>query len=64
MATRPQLPNCYKCQHFFVTYQPTMPYGCRAYSFKGAKLPALLVYESSGLLCQAFAAKPTSGGSS
>ncbi len=61
MPTLPKLPNCYQCQHFFITYQPKMPYGCRAYSFKAPKLPARVVYESSGLLCQFFAAKPGGG---
>ncbi len=49
--------NCIKCKHFFVTYEPRRPYGCRAYGFKGAKMPSVIVYQSSGMECESFELK-------
>lgn len=50
-------PNCFKCRHFFITYEPSHPYGCRVMGFKSKKLPSITVYESSGLECQVFEIK-------
>ncbi|WP_136805402.1 uracil-DNA glycosylase [Desulfosediminicola flagellatus] len=51
------LPNCYKCTHYFITYEPAKPYGCRAMRFKSNRNPARVVYESSGIICQLFTPK-------
>ena len=57
-ATPPaQRPNCYQCQHFYITHEPAHPYGCRAMGFKSAQLPMITVRISSGLDCQLFTAK-------
>lgn len=53
---RPQ-PNCFHCTHFYITYEPTHPYGCRAMGFKSAHLPSAAVYVNSGLPCHSFAPK-------
>ncbi len=50
-------PNCIQCIHYYVTYNPVKPYGCRAMGFKSAKNPALLVYSTSGIECQVFKKK-------
>ena len=50
-------PNCYGCRNFYITYEPSHPYGCRAMGFKSKKLPALVVFESSGMECQLFVKK-------
>ncbi|OKY74237.1 MAG: uracil-DNA glycosylase [Desulfobulbaceae bacterium DB1] len=50
-------PNCFACRHFFITYQASHPYGCKAMGFKSKKNPALVVYESSGLECRLFEKK-------
>ncbi len=49
--------NCIKCKHFFVTYEPRRPYGCRAYGFKSPKMPSVIVYQSSGMECESFELK-------
>lgn len=59
MATRP---NCNKCFYYYITHDPTTPYGCRGMGFKSAQNPALMVFKSSGVECQIFKAK--SGSSS
>ena len=49
--------NCLACRHFFITYRPDHPYGCRALGFKSKELPSRVVLASSGLDCQAFTPK-------
>ena len=43
--------NCRGCQHFFITYDPHRPWGCRQFGFKSHGIPARLVYESTGIEC-------------
>ena len=50
-------PNCYQCRHFFITHEPSHPYGCRAMGFKSPRLPAVTVLMNSGLECQLFEKK-------
>lgn len=54
---RDKLPNCYTCVHHFITYSKGKPYGCRAMNFKSKKSPSLVVYESSGIICQLYSPK-------
>lgn len=49
--------NCIKCKHFFVTYEPQRPYGCKIYGFKGPQMPSMTVFQSSGIQCQLFEQK-------
>ena len=49
--------NCFSCQHFYVTYDPLFPYGCRAVGFKSRLMPAKEMYASSRMDCQFFAGK-------
>jgi hypothetical protein len=49
--------NCFSCRHFYITYDPQFPYGCRAVGFKSRWMPAKGVYESSGMDCQFFVGK-------
>ncbi|MBD3840526.1 MAG: uracil-DNA glycosylase [Campylobacterales bacterium] len=45
---------CQKCLYYFVTWQNTKPHGCKAYGFKSAALPSLVVKQSSGMQCSFF----------
>jgi len=49
--------DCFSCQHFYITYDPSFPYGCRAAGFKSRRLPAKEVHASSGMACLLFAEK-------
>lgn len=49
--------NCFKCHHFFITYDPGFPYGCRAAGFKSRMMPSREMYVNSGMKCQAFEKK-------
>lgn len=50
-------PDCHRCQHFYVTWEKQMPFGCRAHGFKSAQLPSIVVYQSSGLDCLLYREK-------
>jgi hypothetical protein len=49
--------NCYKCRHYYVTWERRLPHGCRAMSFKSSIFPALTVRRNSGMNCLFFEAK-------
>ena len=49
--------NCFSCSHFYITYDPNFPYGCRAVGFKSHPLPAKVMFISSGIECQLFKEK-------
>ena len=50
-------PDCWKCQHFSVSWDPKMPYLCRLMGFKSRSLPALEIIRADGKPCQGFTAK-------
>lgn len=52
--------NCYRCRHYFVTWDRHAPHGCRRLGFKGQSLPSETVYKSSGLDCLQFEPKSRS----
>ncbi|MDX8413196.1 MAG: hypothetical protein R8J85_03835 [Mariprofundales bacterium] len=47
-------PQCMRCQHFHVTWEPEKPYGCRSFGFKSKRLPSLEVKMASGEQCLRF----------
>lgn len=49
--------NCRRCKHYFVTWEKNKPHGCKAYGFKGAQIPSLTVFQSSGRACSLFEIK-------
>lgn len=49
--------DCFKCQHFYITWDQNAPRGCKAFSFKTRRLPSDVVLESSGEPCLKFSAK-------
>ncbi|NLY27225.1 MAG: uracil-DNA glycosylase [Alcaligenaceae bacterium] len=49
--------NCTLCAHYYITFDPARPYGCRAFGFKSARRPSLDVLRASGEPCQAFTLK-------
>jgi hypothetical protein len=56
-SPKTERPNCLNCLHFYITHEPQHPYGCKALGFKSLQYPAVVVFASSGIHCQAFAAK-------
>jgi len=52
--------NCLDCRHYYITYDPSFPYGCRAAGFKSRLFPAKAVYVNSGSHCLLFTEKDKS----
>ncbi len=48
---------CQKCLHYFVTWEPQRPHGCKVYGFKSKTVPSLVVKRSSGQDCNFFVLK-------
>lgn len=49
--------DCFSCAHFYVTYDPKMPKGCRAMGFKSREMPSVLVVRNSGMECLRYVPK-------
>ncbi|KGP74199.1 uracil-DNA glycosylase [Pontibacillus yanchengensis Y32] len=54
--------NCFQCKHFYTTWNPEFPRGCKAYGFKTKEIPSAYVLKVSGSPCFHFESKkkPTS----
>lgn len=50
-------PDCMRCQHLQITWEPDKPYGCRAFGFKSKRIPSLEVKVASGEQCLRFERK-------
>ena len=51
--------RCHGCKYFFITYERSRPYGCVKFGFKGKKLPATIVMETTGTQCAYRLARPS-----
>jgi hypothetical protein len=49
--------NCFFCEHFYITREAKVPYGCGAIDFKSARMPAVDVYNNSEMDCALFVRK-------
>ncbi|WP_024850868.1 hypothetical protein [Hydrogenovibrio kuenenii] len=49
--------DCFKCKHFYITWDDANPKGCRAFGFKTQRLPSVVVFEASGEPCMKFSPK-------
>ncbi|MDR1167193.1 MAG: uracil-DNA glycosylase [Deltaproteobacteria bacterium] len=47
-------PSCRACAHYYITWEPSHPHGCRALSFKSQYLPSVEVRRNSGSECRYF----------
>lgn len=56
-----EINTCKGCIHFFVTYDPRFPYGCRSMGFKSLRYPDSAVRAATGAPCQGWAAKNSPG---
>lgn len=53
-----QAPNCLECAHYYITWDKSFPYGCRAIGFKSKRRPQLDVLQNSGASCLSFESRP------
>jgi len=51
-------PNCLKCRHFYVSWDPSFPRACRVFGVKSRQMPSLAVYQATGRHCPAFERSP------
>lgn len=49
--------DCFKCAHFYITWDEHFPKGCRVLGFKSREAPSAVVLRSSGMVCQLFEEK-------
>jgi len=49
--------DCFKCRHFYITWDANQPRGCKAFGFKTRNLPSQVVFETSGADCLKFSPK-------
>ena len=45
---------CSRCRHFYTTWEPANPYGCRAHGFKSPRPPSEVVFQASGQDCLSY----------
>lgn len=50
-------PTCQKCRHFYVTYEPSHPNGCRLFQFVSKQYPSQVVERESGKECTGYTPK-------
>lgn len=50
-------PNCLKCVHFRITWEPAFPRACQVFGVKCKALPSLEVYAATGRHCPSFELK-------
>jgi hypothetical protein len=48
---------CLKCKHYFVTFDPLTPHGCRTFQLKSRQMPDRIVHTHSEEECHGFAPK-------
>lgn len=43
--------KCHQCRHYYVSWNPSYPHGCRAFQMVTRALPSLAVIRESGSPC-------------
>jgi hypothetical protein len=54
-------PDCFRCAHFKITWEPAFPRACGLFGIKCRNLPSMEVFLSTGKHCFAFAEKRLAG---
>lgn len=50
-------PNCSNCRHFFITWNPQTPNGCRRFGIQCRERPSQIVFMAGQGECQGFEEK-------
>jgi hypothetical protein len=50
-------PDCLKCVHFRITWDPAFPRSCTVFGIKSARLPSTEVFIATGKQCPSFSRK-------
>ena len=57
MTERRKYIPCGTCAHYFVTYDPARPRGCRKFGFKSTQPPSFEVFAATGMNCAQYQSK-------
>ena len=57
-----EMPNCWKCKFFRITWDKNFRYGCESMGFRSKVLPSLEVFKSDGRHCLSFKTKSSDFG--
>lgn len=49
--------NCIKCKNYYVTWDNSLPKGCKLFGFKSRQLPSVLVKQATGAECKNYEEK-------
>ncbi len=49
--------SCMKCKHYFSTFDPALPRGCKLYGMRTTQFPDQVVKRESGRECLGFEAR-------
>ncbi|MEC7278140.1 MAG: hypothetical protein VXV96_17595 [Bdellovibrionota bacterium] len=49
--------GCLRCKHYFSTFDPQKPRGCKLYGMKSHAFPSLIVKNETGSDCMGFQEK-------
>jgi len=49
--------DCFKCKHFYITWDKGFPYGCKAMGFKTKNMPSDEVFKASAIECLKYEEK-------
>jgi len=52
--------DCFRCKHFYITWDERHPKGCKAMGFKSREIPSVVVLRSSGMECLRYEKKDPS----
>jgi hypothetical protein len=58
MPSPGRAPDCLKCIHFRVTWDPSFPRSCLLFGIKSQRLPSHEVFSATGRHCFSFELKP------
>ena len=50
-------PKCLICKHYFSTFDPKRPRGCRIYNSKSTAFPSIIVKQETGQECLSYEEK-------
>jgi len=56
---RPKSPNCMKCVHYKVSWDPLLPNACEVFEIKSRLMPSVEVFRIVGENCPSFMPRTT-----
>lgn len=51
--------RCLRCRHYYTTFDPNAPRGCRKFGLKASQMPSYLVRQETGEECLGYELRPS-----